>query len=107
MSVDMRAMGERNRPELAACVRDLNVRLHRKATRKSLYSAKLTSRSMLSIYTVQLDEKDDDGHRHFVVSLAFDFGRLEQASQHRRLRAARRPRRIALRAPPNRAKNSG
>jgi len=78
MFVDMRAMGERHRAEVDACVRDLNVRLRRKgskATRESVYSditAKLASRSMLSSYTVQLDEKDDDGHRHFVVSLAFD-----------------------------------
>ena len=27
---------------------------------------------MLSFYTVQLDEKDDDGHKHFVVLTAFD-----------------------------------
>ena len=59
-------------------MRDLNRRLRRKgtkATRESAYSditGKLASRSMLSIYTVQIDEKDDDGHKHFVVSLTFD-----------------------------------
>ena len=78
MFVDMRAMGKRHRAEVEAYVRDLNARLRRKsnkATRESAHSditGKLASRSMLSIYTVQLDEKDDDGHKHFVVSLAFD-----------------------------------
>ena len=78
MFVDMRAMGERHRAEVEAYVRDLNARLRRKgnkATRESVYSditGKLASRSMLSIYTVHIDEKDDDGHKHFVVSLAFD-----------------------------------
>jgi hypothetical protein len=78
MFVDMRAMGERHRTEIDSYVRDLNARLRRKsnkATREWAYSditSKLASRSMLSIYTVQLDERDDDGHTHFVISLAFD-----------------------------------
>lgn len=78
MFVDMRAMGERHRAEIDAYVRDLNTRLRRKgnkATRESVYSditGKLASRSMLSIYSVQIDETNDDGHKHFVVSLAFD-----------------------------------
>ncbi len=78
MFVDMRATGERHRAEIDAYVRDLNARLQRnsrKATRESVYSditGKLASRSMLSIYTVQIDEEDNNGHKHFVVSLAFD-----------------------------------
>lgn len=78
MFVDMRAMGERHRAEVDAYVQDLNARLRRKgskATRESVYSditGKLASRSMLSIYKVQIDEKDDDGHKHFVVSIVFD-----------------------------------
>jgi len=76
--VDMRAMGERHRAEVDAYVQDVNARLGRKgneATRESAHSditGKLASRSMLSIYTVQIDEKDDEGHKHLVVSLAFD-----------------------------------
>jgi ParB-like chromosome segregation protein Spo0J len=78
MFVDMRAMGERHRAEIDAYVRDLNVRLRRRSntvTRESVYAditGKLASHSMLSIYTVQIGEKDDAGHKHFVVSLAFD-----------------------------------
>lgn len=78
MFVDMRAMGERHRAEIDAYVRDLNTRLRRKgnkATRESVHvdiTGKLASRSMLSIYSVQIDETNDDGHKHFVVSLAFD-----------------------------------
>jgi transposase len=78
MFVDMRTMGERHRAEIDAYLRDLNARLRRKgnkATRESVYSSitgKLASRSMLSIYTVQIDENNDDSHEHLVVSLRFD-----------------------------------
>ena len=85
MLVDMRAMGQRHRQEIDAYVRDLNARLRHKglkATRESVYSditGKLASRSMLSIYTAQIEEKTADGHPHFVVSLTFD-----EAAWHKR-----------------------
>jgi hypothetical protein len=71
-------MGERHRAEVNAYVRDLNARLRRKgnkATRESVYSditAKLASRSLLSICTVQIDERVEAGLKQFVVSLTFD-----------------------------------
>lgn len=78
MFVDMRAMGQRHRQEIDAYVRDLNARLRHKgskATRESAYSditGKLAARSMLSVYTAQIEETTADGHQHFVVSLTFD-----------------------------------
>ncbi len=69
MFVDMRTMGESS--EIEAHVRDLNSRLKRKSsksTRESVYSdvtGKLASLSMLSIYKVQIDETEDDSHKHF------------------------------------------
>lgn len=78
MFVDMRAIGEKHRREIEAHVADLNTRLKRKtarSTREAVYAditGKLASRSMLSIYNVQIDRTADGDHEHFVVSLSFD-----------------------------------
>jgi len=87
MLVDQRTMGERHRKEVESHVRDLNVRLRGKGgpkrTRESIHSEvanKLASRSLLSIYKVQVEEVVQGNHKHFKVDLTFD----EEAWKKRR-----------------------
>ena len=86
--VEMRATAERHRTEIDTYISDLNARLRcrsNKATRESVYadiSAKLSSRSMLSVYAISVDSCIDKGHEHLVVSLRFDEEKWNERRKH-------------------------
>ena len=86
MLVDQRAIARRQREELEAFVRDLNLRLRHKsskATRETVHAevlGKLQARSMVSLYEVRVEKVTTDGHRHLWVTMVLD----EQAWKKRR-----------------------
>ena len=78
MLADQRLVAHRHRAEIDSFVADLNVRLKRADSRKTVQSVyaqvkrKLSSMSMVSVYRIDIDEVETEGRKHFVVRLAFD-----------------------------------